>query len=137
MQNHAQINNIAIQKDLQPNLPIIASDQSQLQQVFLNMINNAIDAIEKDGLIEVRTWKDDSQIVVSIKDNGPGIPEEHLTRIFDPFFTTKEVGKGTGLGLSVSYNIIQKLGGLITVESKLSEGTEFRVKLPVVIPGKK
>jgi len=137
LQNHAQINNIAIQKDLQPDLPIIASDQSQLQQVFLNMINNAIDAIEKDGLIEVSTWKDDSQIVVSIKDNGPGILKEHLTRVFDPFFTTKEVGKGTGLGLSVSYNIIQKLGGLITVESKLSEGTEFRVKLPVVIPGKK
>jgi two-component system NtrC family sensor kinase len=100
-------------------------------------MNNAIDAIEKDGLIEVRTWKADSQIVVSVKDNGPGISEEHLTKVFDPFFTTKEVGKGTGLGLSVSYNIIQKLGGLITVESKLSQGTEFRVKLPIVIPEKK
>lgn len=137
LQNHAQINNIAIQKDLQPDLPIIASDQSQLQQVFLNMINNAIDAIEKNGLIEVKTRKDDYQIVISIKDNGPGIPEEHLTKVFDPFFTTKEVGKGTGLGLSVSYNIIQKLGGVITVESKISEGTEFKVKLPAVIPGKK
>lgn len=137
LQNHAQINNIAIQKDLQPDLPIIASDQSQLQQVFLNMISNAIDAIEKNGSIEVKTRKDDYQIVISIKDNGPGIPEEHLTKVFDPFFTTKEVGKGTGLGLSVSYNIIQKLGGVITVESKLSEGAEFRVKLPVVIPGKK
>jgi len=137
LQNHAQINNIDIRKDLQPDLPIIASDQSQLQQVFLNMINNAIDAIEKDGLIEVRTWKADSQIVVSVKDNGPGISEEYLTKVFDPFFTTKEVGKGTGLGLSVSYNIVQKLGGFITVESKLSEGTEFRVKLPIVIPKKK
>jgi len=137
LQNHAQINNIDIRKDLQPDLPIIASDQSQLQQVFLNMINNAIDAIEKDGLIEVRTWKADSQIVVSVKDNGPGISEEYLTKVFDPFFTTKEVGKGTGLGLSVSYNIVQKLGGFITVESKLSEGTEFRVKLPIVIPEKK
>lgn len=137
LQNHAQINNIAIQKDLQPDLPIIASDQSQLQQVFLNMINNAIDAIEKNGLIEVKTRKDDYQIVISIKDNGPGISEEHLTKVFDPFFTTKEVGKGTGLGLSVSYNIIRKLGGVITVESKISEGTEFKVKLPVVIPEKK
>ncbi len=137
LQNHAQINNIDIQKDLQPDLPIIASDQSQLQQVFLNMINNAIDAIEKDGVIEVKTRKDDSQIVVSVKDNGPGIPKEHLTKVFDPFFTTKEVGKGTGLGLSVSYNIVQKLGGVITVESSESRGTEFKVKLPLVIPGKK
>ncbi|MBL7180320.1 MAG: GHKL domain-containing protein [Desulfobacterales bacterium] len=137
LQNHAQINNIDIQKDLQPDLPIIASDQSQLQQVFLNMINNAIDAIEKNGLIEVKTRKDDYQVVISIKDNGPGISEEHLPKVFDPFFTTKEVGKGTGLGLSVSYNIIRKLGGVITVESKLSEGTEFKVKLPVVIPEKK
>jgi two-component system NtrC family sensor kinase len=137
LKNHAQINNIEINRDFQPKLPIIASDQSQLQQVFLNLMNNAIDAIEKDGRIEVRTRKEDSQVVISIKDNGPGIPEKHLNKIFDPFFTTKEVGKGTGLGLSVSYNIIKKLGGNIVVESKVSEGTVFKVKLPVVIPGKK
>jgi two-component system NtrC family sensor kinase len=137
LKNHAQINNIEISRDFQPQLPIIASDQSQLQQVFLNLMNNAIDAIEKDGWIEVRTRKEDSQVVISIKDNGPGIPEKHLNKIFDPFFTTKEVGKGTGLGLSVSYNIIKKLGGSIVVESKVSEGTVFKVKLPVVIPGKK
>ena len=137
LQNHAQANNIEISKDLQPDLPIIASDQSQLQQVFLNMVNNAIDAIEKDGLIEVKTRQKDSQVVISIKDNGPGISKEHLKKVFDPFFTTKEAGKGTGLGLSVSYNIIEKLGGIITVESNISEGTVFSVKLPVVIPGKK
>jgi len=137
LQNHAQTNNIDIQKDLQPDLPIIASDQSQLQQVFLNMINNAIDAIEKDGLIDVKTRQEDSRIVISIKDNGPGIPKEHLKKVFDPFFTTKEVGKGTGLGLSVSYNIIEKLGGDITVESKVSEGTVFSVKLPIVTPKRK
>ncbi len=137
LQNHAQINNIEIRKDFQPDLPIIASDQSQLQQVFLNLINNAIDAIEKDGLIEVKTRKEGSQVVIGIKDNGSGIPEKHLTKIFDPFFTTKEVGKGTGLGLSVSYNIIEKLGGLITVKSILSEGTLFSVKLPLVSPEKK
>ncbi|MGB5990709.1 MAG: ATP-binding protein, partial [Desulfobacterales bacterium] len=137
LQNHAQINNIEISRDFQPNLPIIASDQSQLQQVFLNLMNNAIDAIEKDGLIEVNTRTEGSQVVIGIKDNGPGIPEKHLTKIFDPFFTTKEVGKGTGLGLSVSYNIIEKLGGLITVESKLSEGTHFSVKVPIVSPERK
>ena len=137
LQNHAQINNIQINKDLQPDLPIIASDQSQLQQVFLNMVNNAIDAIEKDGLIEVKTRRKDSQVVVSIKDNGPGISKENLKKVFDPFFTTKEAGKGTGLGLSVSYNIIEKLGGVITVDSKISEGTVFSVKLPVVVPKRK
>ncbi|MDH3356242.1 MAG: ATP-binding protein, partial [Desulfobacteraceae bacterium] len=85
LQNHAQINNIEISRDFQPDLPIIASDQSQLQQVFLNLMNNAIDAIEKDGLIEVNTQKEGSQVVIGIKDNGPGIPEKHLTKIFDPF----------------------------------------------------
>ncbi len=137
LQNHAQINNIAIHKEMQPDLPIIASNQSQLQQVFLNLIINAIDAIEKDGLIHIKTQKDDSRIVISIKDNGPGISKENLQKVFDPFFTTKEAGKGTGLGLSASYNIIEKLGGAITVESKLSEGTVFKVKLPIVIPAKK
>jgi two-component system NtrC family sensor kinase len=88
-------------------------------------------------LIEVKTRKKDSQIVVAIKDNGPGIAEEHLKKVFDPFFTTKETGKGTGLGLSVSYNIIKKLGGTIKVESKISEGAVFSVKLPIKIQGKK
>jgi len=137
LQSHAQTNNIEISKDLQSELPIIASDQSQLQQVFLNLINNAIDAVEKDGLIEVKTREEDSRIVISIKDNGPGIAEEHLKKIFDPFFTTKETGKGTGLGLSVSYNIIEKLGGTIIAESKLSEGAVFSVKLPIAIPKRK
>jgi len=137
LQSHAQTNNIKISKDLQPDLPIIASDQSQLQQVFLNLATNAIDAIEKDGLIEVKTKVEDSQVVISIKDDGQGIPEKYLKKVFDPFFTTKETGKGTGLGLSVSYNIIEKLGGTITVESKISDGTVFKVKLPIVIPGKK
>ncbi|MDH3344002.1 MAG: ATP-binding protein [Desulfobacteraceae bacterium] len=137
LENHAQINNIEISRDFQADLPIIASDQSQIQQVFLNLMNNAIDAIQKDGLIEVETREENSQIVIRIKDNGPGIPREYLKKIFDPFFTTKEVGKGTGLGLSVSYNIVEKLGGAITVESKVSEGTIFNVKLPIVMPGKK
>ncbi len=137
LQNYAQTNNIAIQKDLHPDLPIIASDQSQLQQVFLNLINNAIDAIQKDGLIEVKSQQDDSQIVISIKDNGRGIPEEHRKKVFDPFFTTKETGKGTGLGLSVSYSIIEKLGGNITFESNKLEGTVFNVNLPIVTPERK
>jgi len=137
LESHARTNNIEIITDLESNLPVIASDQSQLQQVFLNLITNAVDAIEKDGKIEITSRRDDSQIVISIKDNGPGIPEELRTKVFDPFFTTKETGKGTGLGLSVSFGIIEKLGGIITFGSEKSEGTVFHVKLPIVIPDKK
>ena len=137
VQNHALVNNIEIKKDFQDDLPIIASDQSQLQQVFMNLINNAIDAVEKDGVIEVKTRHDDSQIAVSIKDNGPGIAVEHQGRVFDPFFTTKETGKGTGLGLSISFSIIEKMGGVITLRSEPSKGATFTIKLPVVIPEKK
>lgn len=137
LENHARINNIEIQKDLQAGLPIIASNQSQLQQVFLNLINNAIDAIVKDGRIDIASRQLDSNIVVHIKDNGPGIPEEYRNRIFDPFFTTKQAGKGTGLGLSVSYSIIEKLGGHITFESAPLKGCTFTVILPIVIPEKK
>ena len=94
-------------------------------------------SIEKDGLIEVKTWQDDSQIAISIKDNGPGVAMAYQGRVFDPFFTTKETGKGTGLGLSISFSIIEKMGGMITLDSEPSKGAAFTVKLPVVIPGKK
>jgi two-component system, NtrC family, sensor kinase len=134
---HAKNNNIEIIKDLQPGLPIIASDQSQLQQIFMNLINNAVDAIGKDGNIELKTWKSNASIAISIKDNGPGIPEEYRNRIYDPFFTTKDPGKGTGLGLSITYSIIEKLGGTITLDTKALEGTLFVVTLPITVPGKK
>jgi two-component system NtrC family sensor kinase len=137
LESHARINNIDIQKDLQEGLPVIASDQSQLQQVFMNLINNAIDAIGSNGMIEIKTRQVDSKIKISIKDNGQGIPAEQQRKVFDPFFTTKATGKGTGLGLSISFSIIEKMGGSITFESKKSEGTTFNVMLPVVIPEKK
>ncbi|MBW2323333.1 MAG: GHKL domain-containing protein [Deltaproteobacteria bacterium] len=137
LQNYARLNNIEIKRNLYSNLPIIASDQSQLQQVFLNLLNNAIDAIGKNGLIEIKTWLEDSMIAVSIKDNGPGIPSEHQRKVFDPFFTTKDTGMGTGLGLSISFGIIEKMGGTITLSSKKSAGTIFTVKLPIIIPEKK
>lgn len=134
---HAKNNNIEIIKDFQPGLPIIASDQSQLQQVFMNLINNAIDAVEKDGEIKIKTEKNESSIIISIKDNGPGIPEEYRNRIYDPFFTTKDPGKGTGLGLSITYSIIKKLGGSITLDAKDEKGTLFVITLPIIVPGKK
>lgn len=137
LDNYARINNIAIATDFSPNLPIIASDQSQLQQVFLNLISNAIDAIGKEGHIEVKSRQLGSEIHVKVIDNGPGMPAEIQKRVFDPFFTTKDTGKGTGLGLWVSYGIVEKLGGTIKLQSTVGKGSMFTVRLPVVLPGKK
>ena len=119
LKNEARYRNIEIQANYAPDLPLTTSDQAQLQQVFLNIINNGIDAIGKEGqiIINTRTTKN-NEISIEISDNGPGIPKEVLQKIFDPFFTTKEVGKGTGLGLSISYSIIEKLGGRIMVASE-------------------
>ena len=137
LENSARNNNIHISEDLIPSLPIISGDQSQLQQVFLNLLTNAIDAIGRDGNIEVKTRIEGEQIGIAIRDDGPGIPEEQQKKVFDPFFTTKEPGKGTGLGLWVSYDIITKMGGRIGLESKMGKGTTFTVYLPIVIPEKK
>jgi two-component system NtrC family sensor kinase len=132
LKNEARYRNIEIQANYAPDLPLTTSDQAQLQQVFLNIINNGIDAIGKEGqiIINTRTTKN-NEISIEINDNGPGIPKEVLQKIFDPFFTTKEVGKGTGLGLSISYSIIEKLGGRIMVASEEGKGTTFTIYLPV------
>ncbi len=137
LENYASINNINIRTDFAPDIPIIASDQSRLQQVFLNLISNAIDAIGKDGRVEVLSRMGGGRITVEIVDNGPGIPLEMQKRIFDPFVTTKQAGKGTGLGLWISYNIMEKLGGKISFSSQARKGTTFTVEIPVVIPEKK
>lgn len=133
LENEARYRNIDIQTDFLPDLPLTISDSAQLQQVFLNILNNAIDAIGKDGEIIMKSKYivKNHEIAVEISDNGPGIPKEMLTRIFDPFFTTKEVGEGTGLGLSISYSIIEKLGGRIMVASEEGKGTTFTIYLPV------
>lgn len=137
LENHARTNNIEIQTDFQEMLPIIANDQSQLQQVFMNLMNNAIDAIGKDGLVEVKTRIREDTIEIEIGDDGPGIPKEAEHKIFDPFYTTKENGKGTGLGLSITYSIIEKMGGRIRFESRDPKGATFFVNLPIMIPDKK
>jgi len=137
LNNHAITNNIKITTALSDDLPIIASDQSQLQQVFLNLMTNAIDAIGSEGLIEVTSRQVDSFINVDITDNGAGIPEDKQKKVFDPFFTTKETGEGTGLGLWVSYDIIAKMGGSIRIKSEVGKGTTFTVAVPAVIPEKK
>jgi two-component system NtrC family sensor kinase len=131
--NESLYRNIDIELDAQPDLPTIKSEFSQLQQVFLNVIDNAIDAIDKDGKIKVKTsfLPTNGEVLIEIADNGPGIAKEHLGKIFDPFFTTKEIGKGTGLGLSIVYSIVQKLGGRITVASEVGKGTSFTICFPV------
>jgi two-component system NtrC family sensor kinase len=128
----AKFSNVIITTDLQEDLPLVKVSSSEMQQVFLNLVNNSVDAMEKRGgtiTIKSRFVGDDA--VVEVTDNGPGIPKANLGRIFDPFFTTKPVGKGTGLGLSIVYGIIKKVGGDIEVHSAVDVETTFRVKIPV------
>ncbi len=137
LESPARNNSIRIATDFFAELPIVAGDQSLLQQVFLNLLTNAIDAIGKDGVIEVKTRAEGEYIAISIRDDGPGISKEEQKKVFDPFYTTKEPGKGTGLGLWVSYDIMKKMGGEICIESERGTGTTFTVYLPLMIPEKK
>lgn len=120
---------IAVVKDYDENLPSINCYPGQLNQVFLNILNNARQAITNRGEIRIKTLNKEGSIQVKIQDTGVGIPKELKDRIFEPFFTTKEVGEGTGLGLSISYGIIEKHKGKIHVESELGKGTEFTIEL--------
>ena len=101
-----------------------------MRQVLLNLVTNAVQAIEKSGRVEIAVGGKSDEVFVEVTDDGPGIPEEDLERIFEPFFTTKEEGKGTGLGLAVSRGIVEKLSGRIEVESRPGSGCTFRVVLP-------
>lgn len=123
---------IRFEMNLMEGLPKINSDKGQLEQVFLNIMKNAIDAVEEGGLVTVSTGtKDEDTVCVSIRDNGTGIPDDKLKQIFEPFFTTKGREKGTGLGLFVSYGIMKKLGGSIIVENGVDKGTTFIIDIPV------
>ncbi|MCG8550003.1 MAG: ATP-binding protein [Desulfobacterales bacterium] len=112
-------------------LPLINGIPQQLNQVFLNILVNAAQAIKEKGEIRIMTWQKGDHVFLAISDTGCGIDPENISKIFDPFFTTKEVGKGTGLGMNIAYNIIQQHGGTITVKSKKNKGSTFTVKLPV------
>ena len=112
----------------------VLGHQAELGQVIVNLLNNAIDAVKQEDEKWVKmslSLLPDGNISLSVEDSGPGVPEEVLSKIFDPFYTTKPAGKGTGLGLSISYNIIQKHGGQIQVDSEVGQGTTFRLTLPV------
>ncbi|MEK7678758.1 MAG: ATP-binding protein, partial [Deltaproteobacteria bacterium] len=126
-------NNIKVALTLAPELPRTMVDMYQLQQVFINIINNAEDAMAgKPGLIEIETKKERGNLKIIFKDSGPGIPKEIIHKVFDPFFTTKDVGKGTGLGLSISHGIITEHHGGITMASPDEGGAIVTITLPIV-----
>jgi two-component system, NtrC family, sensor kinase len=129
----AQLRNTEIEvvRSYADELPLAFGDGPKLQQVLMNLILNARDAMPHGGRLEISTEADEDSAVVEVRDTGLGIAPEHLTKIYDPFFTTKQIGKGTGLGLAVSYGIVRDHGGHIVVESKLGEGTRFQITLPL------
>ncbi len=130
LEKEAIFRNIKINYNIAENLPSVDSDRGQLQQVFLNIVTNAFYAVEDNGQIDISAIQKNDQLVeITVADNGIGISKENLEHIFEPFYTTK--GKyGTGLGLSITYGIVEKLGGNISVKSKLGEGTSFSLQLP-------
>ncbi|MDD5093457.1 MAG: ATP-binding protein [Dehalococcoidia bacterium] len=132
------LDNIQIIRDFSPDLPTIMADRNQLQQVFLNLINNAAYAMKEahgKGRLLIKTLPVDKLIRITFTDDGAGIPPDTIDRIFDPFFTTKDVGKGTGLGLSICYGIIKEHGGRIYVLSTPGRETTFTIDLPTITPG--
>lgn len=131
-----QLSDIKVVQDL-GNIPEIECYPGKINQVFMNMLTNAIEAItsnhieDKNGILEIMTKQDNDFVIVTIKDNGIGMTEEVKNKIFDPFYTTKDVGKGTGLGLSITHEIIKKHNGEIKVTSEVGKGTTFEIKLPI------
>jgi signal transduction histidine kinase len=114
--------------------PIIAKPE-EIQQVFLNVIHNSVQAMDGKGKLEISSRQNGGNVVVQIRDTGPGIPKEHLSKVFDPFFTTREVGKGTGLGLNIVHRVVEKYGGNVQIESEVGQGTTVIISLP--LSGKK
>jgi len=121
---------IAVRRDYDRDLPRIMGRGSELNQVWTNLLDNAIDALGDRGTITVRTRREDRCAVVEIADDGPGIPADIVGHIFDPFFTTKDVGQGTGLGLAITYGIVQEHGGTITAGNAEDGGAVFQIELP-------
>lgn len=129
----AQLRNTQIEvvREYQAELPLVPGNAAKLQQVFMNLILNARDAMKGGGRLEIITEASDQSVNIIFRDTGVGISPENLPKIYDPFFTTKQIGQGTGLGLAVSYGIIQDHGGRIAVESRPNEGTSFAITLPL------
>ncbi len=132
MGSQALLHNIEIVRDAEPDLPAVLADASQLQQVFMNLIVNAAQAMDERGTLSIRTryHTADGHVEIRVSDTGKGIPPEQIGHIFDPFFTTKTSGAGTGLGLSIVFGIVTKYGGTIAVESEPGRGTTFTIRFP-------
>ena len=137
-----RVHQIDVELNFDPHLPYIMADHNRLEQVFINLVTNAMYAMDDKGLrlgnkkwkrlLKIKSFSADGQVVVTVSDTGKGIPAEIMDKIFEPFFTTREVGQGTGLGMSVSYRIISDYGGTIEIESEVDKGTTFTLKFPCV-----
>ena len=137
-----RVHQISVELDLDPHLPYIMADHNRLEQVFINLVTNAMYAMDDKGLrwgnkkwkrlLTIKSFSYDDKVVVAVSDTGKGIPKKIIDKIFEPFFTTRKVGQGTGLGMSISYRIISDYGGTIEIESKVDKGTAFTLKFPCV-----
>jgi len=142
MGQQLRVHQIGVELDLDPNLPHIMAEHNRLEQVFVNLVTNAMYAMDDKALrwrdkkwkklLKIKSFPYDNKVVVTISDTGKGIPTEIMDKIFEPFFTTREVGQGTGLGMSISYRIISDYGGTIEIESEVDKGTTFTLKFPAV-----
>jgi two-component system, NtrC family, sensor kinase len=138
LEQHLERKNVRVEANFSPRLPVIEASPQQLQQVFINLFNNACDAMPGGGVIRIGAFAEvdfrGEFVVVSVADNGTGIPEEKQARIFEPYFTTKDLGRGAGLGLSIAANIIRQHNGTIELQSKEGSGTKFIIRFPASVP---
>jgi signal transduction histidine kinase len=133
LEQQSIFHNISIVKDLSPSIPLVEVDVGQMQEVFMNLVLNAAQAMDGSGTLTAitRLIRDATIVEIEIRDTGPGISPGKIDKIFEPFYTTKEIGSGTGLGLSIAYGIVERHHGSIRVESEVGKGTSFFVRLPV------
>ncbi len=137
-----KVHDIDVALDLDPDIPDIMAEHNRLEQVFINLVSNAIDAMDEKssqpGLqnspkrLSIKSFAENDQVMVHVTDTGTGMSEEVKNKIFEPFFTTKKVGKGTGLGVSISYGIVKDYSGSIEIDSEAGTGTTFKLKFPAV-----
>ncbi|MGB7919861.1 MAG: ATP-binding protein, partial [Desulfobacterales bacterium] len=137
-----RVHGVELILDLDPNIPTIIADHNRLEQVFINLVTNAVDAMDEklarpefansEKLLKIKSFAENGVVSVTVSDSGIGMSTEVMAKLFEPFFTTKDVGKGTGLGVSISYGIVKDYDGTINIESKLGEGTTFKLTFPAV-----
>jgi signal transduction histidine kinase len=137
-----RVHQVELILELDPNIPPIMADHNRLEQVFINLVTNAVDAMDEKlsrsefgnskKLLKIKSFAENGVVSVTVSDSGIGMSNEVIGKLFEPFFTTKDVGKGTGLGVSISYGIVKDYDGTIDIESKLGEGTTFKLKFPAV-----